>query len=736
MAEYSDDLAGTRQAIKALAKNVGTALAAVGNGGQGGGAGMPSSTYDFAAYYSSLVDGTPPPDEPPPPTVSQLAYSTAVLADAPTYYWPMQDRVGTTNIAESVAGKVGTTTAVVDYADNSLKYPPAALGRSYYYANQADNVAGASADGLSVSGAVTLEIWAKGEQWTGWNTSMINLDGQLIVGHGQNDGQWIGQLGSNIISWSTTATDFAWHHLALTVSATGDAVLYVDGIQRAGGQLGAPGSYTKAYFGSTTVGNWLVGHLTQAAIYSKVLTAAQVKAHYDAGVAPADPVWHGPDERYDPTVAFAGFSNVSALTDRTLVPVYDFLSDMTSSNVAAHAAIVHGGAPYRGMDGWSDTDNAALQGAMSNIQGIMRANGMTGFIRAEELARGATYGSETVGGFVIDEPDMKNEWDEMLAAGARIPTGMLGYINHGVGTTMSKAQGGRTPQQWANQLADKVHLRSHDTYWYSAPPVLFEEAGDPIYWGYSRSQIRRAVNYGRTMERLNWHVRSNALLWGVVELAHPNNTFDCSGPNPLQVEGAAWASIIGGARGILWFHHNFYPTDASGTLVQAPAWSATTDYSASPCVVQHKGIWYYSALPPAVGEEPVETSYTWVKAMPESGAGIDRADVRHPDLIPMLKKIRADLQTAAPAIYAKTIGHFLHKDLYSTYRIGLDGKKWIIAVPDLGAPNGGTFTMRLPSGQSPTAIEVVGEGRTITPSGGTFVDTFAAEYTHHIYRWS
>ena len=33
MAEYSDDLAGTRQAIKALAKNVGTALAAIPTGG-------------------------------------------------------------------------------------------------------------------------------------------------------------------------------------------------------------------------------------------------------------------------------------------------------------------------------------------------------------------------------------------------------------------------------------------------------------------------------------------------------------------------------------------------------------------------------------------------------------------------------------------------------------------------------------------------------------------------------
>lgn len=43
--------------------------------------------------------------------------------------------------------------------------------------------------------------------------------------------------------------------------------------------------------------------------------------------------------------------------------------------------------------------------------------------------------------------------------------------------------------------------------------------------------------------------------------------------------------------------------------------------------------------------------------------------------------------------------------------------------------------MYLLKGESPAPIEVVGEGRTITPSGGKFTDTFAAEYTHHIYRW-
>ncbi|UUZ60412.1 hypothetical protein [Nocardioides sp. B-3] len=40
----------------------------------------------------------------------------------------------------------------------------------------------------------------------------------------------------------------------------------------------------------------------------------------------------------------------------------------------------------------------------------------------------------------------------------------------------------------------------------------------------------------------------------------------------------------------------------------------------------------------------------------------------------------------------------------------------------------------LPPGVSGTSVTVVGESRTIPVIDGAFVDNFAAEYTHHVYR--
>lgn len=223
-------------------------------------------------------------------------------------------------------------------------------------------------------------------------------------------------------------------------------------------------------------------------------------------------------------------------------------------------------------------------------------------------------------------------------------------------------------------------------------------------------------------------------LWAFVEIGHPYNYNDQGGSNPHQVEGAVWASIIGGVRGICYFHHNFAQTDEEG-VVPPPTWNSATDYREGQCVA-YDGKWYYAALKPAIGQVPSDSSYTWSRWDQNSGAGIENDTGRHPDLLAKLLKIKTDLIAMAPAINSPITPHFCHKDVYSSYRPDAhDGKKYIFALPGLGAPQGGTFSMYLPAGQNPSSIEVIGEGRTITPVGGKFTDTFAAEYSHHIYRW-
>ena len=63
-----------------------------------------------------------------------------------------------------------------------------------------------------------------------------------------------------------------------------------------------------------------------------------------------------------------------------------------------------------------------------------------------------------------------------------------------------------------------------------------------------------------------------------------------------------------------------------------------------------------------------------------------------------------------------------------------DGSAYIMAMTDGGA---GTRRLSLPPALAgATSVEVVGENRTIAVTAGSFTDTFAQEYTHHIYRVS
>ena len=62
-----------------------------------------------------------------------------------------------------------------------------------------------------------------------------------------------------------------------------------------------------------------------------------------------------------------------------------------------------------------------------------------------------------------------------------------------------------------------------------------------------------------------------------------------------------------------------------------------------------------------------------------------------------------------------------------------DGYAYIFAGIGLKDTTGSkTFT--LPSGVNGSTVEVVGEGRSVTLSNGTFTDAFATEYAHHVYR--
>ena len=65
-----------------------------------------------------------------------------------------------------------------------------------------------------------------------------------------------------------------------------------------------------------------------------------------------------------------------------------------------------------------------------------------------------------------------------------------------------------------------------------------------------------------------------------------------------------------------------------------------------------------------------------------------------------------------------------------------DGSAYVFAMID-GSAGPGSRTFTLPEQLKGRSIEVVGENRTINPaSDGTFTDSFAAEYSYHVYKVS
>jgi hypothetical protein len=91
--------------------------------------------------------------------------------------------------------------------------------------------------------------------------------------------------------------------------------------------------------------------------------------------------------------------------------------------------------------------------------------------------------------------------------------------------------------------------------------------------------------------------------------------------------------------------------------------------------------------------------------------------------------IDAQVQSLAPVINTQSYKWNFGPGLDTSLKVS-GGSAYIFAMTD-GSTGSKTFT--LPKGVN-GPVQVVGENRTITPSSGTFTDSFAAEYTHHIYR--
>ncbi len=234
------------------------------------------------------------------------SYTAQVLADQPWGYYLLDETAGPAMKDASGNGRNGTFTAPITYHQSG------ALTSTTSYA-----VTLAGAGARAVAGTTTaatgglrvysLELWFKtttttGGKLIGFESSTAaksnRADRQVFMG---NDGKltyggWTsGEGGSTqIVTTPAAYNDGVWHYLVVTAQPNGErqrSTIYIDGVAVATGITSNVSEYTGYWrlgYGTLPNGSGyptsanFAGGLDNAAIYTTVLSAARVAAHYAA----------------------------------------------------------------------------------------------------------------------------------------------------------------------------------------------------------------------------------------------------------------------------------------------------------------------------------------------------------------------------------------------------------------------------------------------------------------------
>ncbi len=243
-----------------------------------------------AMYVSGIASQLPPPPPPPP-----ASYASVINADTPWLYWRLAEasgpvaadssgnnRGGTyrTGVAFGVAGALasGGNTAVTNGA-SGVAYLTTAVAAPTTYSTEAW-FRTTSTSGGKVIGFENVA--------TGWGASY-----DRVVYMTNNGRLAFGVVSGGVRQTITTAGTYnngGWHHVVAADSGSG-ITLYVDGTAVGSLGTGAADGYTGYWrVGGGNLTGWpnqpssasLAGSFDEVAVYSAVLTPAQVSAHYAA----------------------------------------------------------------------------------------------------------------------------------------------------------------------------------------------------------------------------------------------------------------------------------------------------------------------------------------------------------------------------------------------------------------------------------------------------------------------
>ncbi|MEV7663494.1 hypothetical protein, partial [Paenarthrobacter sp. NPDC089316] len=336
--------------------------------------------------------------------------------------------------------------------------------------------------------------------------------------------------------------------------------------------------------------------------------------------------------------------------------------------------------------------NTYAQGNPATPSAGITANGMfTLFSPSDAPANWANQ----VGTLLDDEVDGRFDtasglahMRELAAQFDPAKTGRFTYSNWTSGIlTYDRSMG------FSTDYYNTANVNSVDQYFYAVPQCDWGD--NQLRWRTPAGQspivtanCRTASSYGKIIslqEEVNAARNVQAPIWALPTVVSTGgSTGGYRQLTPEQTKAQVWASIIHEARGIVWFSQS--PDQQNiNDCISGDAF-ADARLKATPCLKDQVAAAgavnnEIKALAPVINTQ----SYVW-----NFGDGIDS----------MLK--------------------------------ANDGSAYIFAMGKDGTTGSRTFT--LPAGITGTQVEVVGENRTIAVQNGAFTDSFANEYTHHVYK--
>lgn len=348
-------------------------------------------------HYSASGRSLELPAEPAVPTDP---YGLAVYNDKPEIQWRLDETTGAYAADSSGNTRLGKVSGGVTWGTD----PAVARGTAASF----DGIAGLVSTRTAVASPNTYstEVWfntttTKGGKIIGFGDKSLGLsekyDRHVYM---RNNGQLVFGLWS-AKQWTTASSasynDGKWHHAVATQGADG-MKLYVDG-KLVGSLSNTTGEVYSGYWrvGGDTPweGNgYFQGRIDEAAVYAKVLTADQVRAHYAAGTTVNSPPV-AQVTKASCVLLECSFAGTGTDADGTIVSYKWDFGDGSTATTAEASHVYRAEGTY--VVTFSVTDNS---GATASAQRTVTVEGAPSpFVASDDFDRtGTNWGTADKGG--------------------------------------------------------------------------------------------------------------------------------------------------------------------------------------------------------------------------------------------------------------------------------------------------------------------------------------------------